>query len=93
MSSSINQNGLWNPLFVANKKHLYNVTQSLIDANPQKEVRVINLNLGTLSSLNGFNDFNKLDIDKIAEIVNWCLNQPIQLEIQQLTLLPTTLKK
>ena len=72
---------------------LFRSTQSLIDANPQKEVRVINLNLGTLSSLNGFNDFNKLDIDKIAEIVNWCLNQPIQLEIQQLTLLPTTLKK
>jgi short-subunit dehydrogenase involved in D-alanine esterification of teichoic acids len=89
-SSSIHQSGAWNPTYVSNKKHLNNITQSLIDKYPNKKVRVINLNLGTLESHNNFENFNKIENNKVAEIIEWCINQPHGVEIQQLTILPTT---
>jgi short-subunit dehydrogenase involved in D-alanine esterification of teichoic acids len=89
-SSSIHQSGAWNPIYVSNKKHLNNITQSLIDKYPNKKVRVINLNLGTLESHNGFANFNKIENNKVAEIIEWCINQSHNIEIQQLTILPTT---
>ena len=89
-SSSIHQSGAWNPRYVSNKKHLNNITQSLIDKYPNKKVRVINLNLGTLESHNNFENFNKIENNKVAEIIEWCINQPHGIEIQQLTILPTT---
>jgi short-subunit dehydrogenase len=89
-SSSIHQSGAWNPTYVSNKKHLNNITQSLIDKYPNKKVRVINLNLGTLESHNNFENFNKIENNKVAEIIEWCINQPHGIEIQQLTILPTT---
>ena len=89
-SSSIHQSGAWSPQYVANKKHLNNITQSLIDKYPNKKCRIINLNLGTLDSHKNFNDFNKIECNKVAEIVEWCLNQPHNIEIQQMTIIPTT---
>jgi NADP-dependent 3-hydroxy acid dehydrogenase YdfG len=89
-SSSIHQSGAWSPEYVANKKHLNNITQSLIDKYPNKKCRIINLNLGTLDSHKNFNDFNKIECNKVAEIVEWCLNQPHNIEIQQMTIIPTT---
>jgi len=92
-SSSIHQSGAWNQIYVANKKHLNDVTQSMIDKYPNKKVRIINLNLGTLESNAGFIDFNKIKCEKVVEVIEWCLNQPHDIEIQQLTLISTTLKK
>ena len=89
-SSSIHQSGAWNPKYVANKKHLNDITQSLIDKYPNKKVRVINLNLGTLDSHNNFSNFNKIECEKVGKVVKWCLEQPQEIEIQQLTILPTT---
>lgn len=89
-SSSIHQSGVWNPEYVANKKHLNNITQSLIDKYPNKKVRIINLNLGTLDSHKNFNNFNKIECNKVADIVDWCLNQPHNIEIQQMTITTTT---
>lgn len=92
-SSSIHKSGAWSPIYVANKKHLKDVTQSMIDKYPNKKVRIINLNLGTLESHIGFTDFNKISCEKVVEVIEWCLNQPHDIEIQQLTLISTTLKK
>jgi short-subunit dehydrogenase len=89
-SSSIHQSGAWSPLYVSNKKHLNDITQSLIDKYPNKKCRVINLNLGTLDTHNNFENFNKIEVSKVAEILEWCINQPHNIEIQQLTILPTT---
>jgi len=89
-SSSIHQSGAWSPQYVANKKHLNNITQSLIDKYPNKKVRIINLNLGTLDSHKNFNNFNKIECNKVAEVVEWCLNQPHNIEIQQMTITATT---
>jgi len=89
-SSSIHQSGAWNPQYVSNKKHLKDITQSLIDKYPNKKCRVINLNLGTLDTHNNFENFNKIESSKVSEIIEWCINQPQGIEIQQLTVLPTT---
>ena len=89
-SSSIHQSGAWNPEYVANKKHLSDITQSLIDKYPNKKCRIINLNLGTLDTHKNFENFNKIEVSKVAEIIEWCINQPHSIEIQQLTILPTT---
>lgn len=89
-SSSIHQSGAWNPKYVANKKHLNDITHSLIHKYPNKKVRVINLNLGTLDSHNNFPNFNKLECNKMSKIVKWCLEQPHDIEIQEITILPTT---
>jgi short-subunit dehydrogenase involved in D-alanine esterification of teichoic acids len=89
-SSSIHQSGAWNPYYVANKKHLNDVTQSLIDKYPNKKCRIINLNLGTLDTHKNYENFNKIEVSKVAELIEWCINQPHGIEIQQLTILPTT---
>ena len=89
-SSSIHQSGAWNPQYVSNKKHLKDITQSLIDKYPNKKCRVINLNLGTLDTHNNFENFNKIESSKVSEIIEWCINQPQGIEIQQLSVLPTT---
>lgn len=89
-SSSIHQSGAWNPQYVSNKKHLKDITQSLIDKYPNKKCRVINLNLGTLDTHTNFENFNKIESSKVSEIIEWCINQPHGIEIQQLTILPTT---
>lgn len=89
-SSSIDQSGAWNPIYVSNKKHLNNITQSLIDKYPNKKVRIINLNLGTLETHNNFENFNKIENNKVSEIIEWAINQPHNIEIRQLTILPTT---
>lgn len=89
-SSSIHKSGAWNPQYVSNKKHLNDITQSLIDKYPNKKCRVINLNLGTLDTHTNFENFNKIESSKVSEIIEWCINQPHGIEIQQLTILPTT---
>jgi len=33
---------------------------------------------------------NKIEVSKVAEVVEWCINQPHGIEIQELTILPTT---
>jgi hypothetical protein len=91
-SSCIHQSGAWNPIYVANKKHLNDITQSLIDKYPNKKCRIINLNLGTLDSHKNFELFNKIESTKVAEIIEWCINQPHNIEIQQMTIIPTTQK-
>lgn len=92
-SSSIHQSGAWNPLYTSNKKHLHNVTQSVIDKFPNKKVRIINLNIGTLDSHKGFEEFNKIKGEQIVHTINWCINLPQEIEIQQLTIVPTSIKK
>lgn len=89
-SSSVHQSGAWNPQYVANKKHLNDITQSLIDKYPNKKCRIINLNLGTLDTHKNFENFNKIEVSKVAELIEWCINQPHGIEVQQLTILPTT---
>jgi short-subunit dehydrogenase len=92
-SSSIHQSGSWNPIYTSNKKHLMNVSQSMVDKYQNKKVKVINLNLGTIDTHRGFEEFNKIKGEKIPEIIRWCLDQPQEIEIQQLTIVPTTVKK
>jgi hypothetical protein len=89
-SSCIHQSGYWAPTYVANKKHLNNITQSVIDKYQNKKCRIINLNLGTLDTHKNFEDLNKIESSKVAEIIEWCIMQPHNIEIQQLTILPTT---
>ena len=37
--------------------------------------------------------YEEIPNNKIAEIIEWCLSQPHNIEIQQLTILPTTQRK
>lgn len=92
-SSCIHQSGAWNPKYTANKKHLAETTQGLLDRYPEKKVRVVNLNLGTLDSHANFQNFNKIECTRVADIVEWCIQQPQHIEIQQMTIIPTTQTK
>ena len=89
-SSSIHQSGAWAPNYVANKKHLNEVTQSMIDKYPNKKCRIINLNLGTLDTHRNLEEFNKIESSKVVELIEWLITQPHHIEIQQITVMNTT---
>jgi len=92
-SSSIFKTGEWNPEYVANKKHLQNIVESFVGLFPNKKVRVINLHIGTLETHKGFNEFNKITSQNVYNIINWVISQPNEIELRNITIIPTSEKK
>jgi len=92
-SSSIFREGGWNPEYVADKKHLQDTTDSLIWSHPNKKVRVFNLHIGPLETHKGLNNFNKISSENIYNIINWMISQPSEIELRNVTIIPTTEKQ
>jgi NADP-dependent 3-hydroxy acid dehydrogenase YdfG len=66
---------------------------NIVRSNIDKRVRVTNLYPSTLSSHIGFETLNKIDIEHVSDIIYWLIMQPIEIEIREMSIYCTTLKK
>lgn len=75
------------------KKTFHQSIVNTIKINPNKKVRVINIFPSTLSSNKSFDNLNKVDILKIAELVKYVIDLPQEIEVRDITIYPVTLEK
>lgn len=85
-------NGVF-PVYSSNKKHLYNLSKELCATNPNKSVRVINFNPGTLESNRSFEQYNKLKFSELSRILEFIINTPNHIEISDLCVKNTRREK
>ena len=90
-TSAIHEDGCFSPLYVSNKKHLINLSQTLNIANPYKKVRIINFNPSTLENNKMFGgDYNKLKFEDLFKILNFIIQLDYNIEISDITIKSTT---
>lgn len=92
-SSCVYETSDWNPEYADNKKIFKDVSMNIIRSNTDKKVRVTNLYPATLSSHDGFNRLNKIDINYLSDLICWLIEQPKEIEIREMSIYCTTLKK
>jgi NADP-dependent 3-hydroxy acid dehydrogenase YdfG len=92
-SSCVYEPSDWNPLYADSKKEFREVSMNIVRSNIDKRVRVTNLYPSTLSSHIGFETLNKIDIEHVSDIIYWLIMQPIEIEIREMSIYCTTLKK
>lgn len=90
-TSAVHEDGCFSPLYVSNKKHLINLSQTLNIANPYKKVRIINFNPSTMENNKFFgSDFNKLKFEDLFKILNFIIDLDYNIEISDITIKSTT---
>lgn len=90
-TSAVHEDGCFSPMYVSNKKHLINLSQTLNIANPYKKVRVINFNPGTMENNKFFGgDFKKLKFEDLFNILNFVVTLDFGIEISDITIKSTT---
>lgn len=90
-TSAIYEGGEFSPLYVANKKHLINLSHTLSNANPYKKVRVININPGTLENNKIFKGkYNHVTFQDLFSVLEFILYFNKNLEISDITIKPVT---
>lgn len=93
VSSSVLDEIPFHESFVRFKTKLSDKAHQLCNNNPNKKVRVTNLYPFTLSTNNAFDMLNKVNVVKIAEIVDWLIKQPSSLELRDISIYPATINK
>jgi len=90
-SSAIHESGGFSPMYVANKKHLINISQTLNQLSPYKRVRVINFNPGTLENNTIFgSNYRKLKFEDLFKILEFIISINEEIEISDITIKSTT---
>lgn len=88
-SSCVYHSSDWAPEYAENKKALRNKMWELVESNPNKKLKIINIYPSTLNSHVGYDEYNKIDINYISKIVEWLILQPKEIEIRELSIYPT----
>jgi hypothetical protein len=90
-TSAVHEDGCFSPMYVSNKKHLINLSQTLNISNPFKKVRVINFNPSTMENNKLFgDDFTKLKFEDLFKILNFVIELDYNIEISDITIKSTT---
>lgn len=90
-TSAVHEDGCFSPMYVSNKKHLINLSQTLNISNPYKKVRVINFNPSTMENNKLFgDDFTKLKFEDLFKILNFVMELDYNIEISDITIKSTT---
>ena len=95
INSRSKYDGVRTTLYGADKKHLDHIAQSNVFSDRHKRVRVININPGYVDTdmiPDRAKDYNKLTPMKVAETIKWCLDQPQEVEINELSIWSTWLQ-
>ena len=95
INSRSKYDGVRTTLYGADKKHLDHIAQSNVFSDMNKRVRVININPGYVDTdmiPDRAKDYNKLTPMKVAETIKWCLDQPQEVEINELSIWSTWLQ-
>lgn len=93
VSSSVLDEIPFHESFVRYKTRLTDKAHKLCNDNLDKKLRITNLYPFTLSSNKSFDTYNKVDINKIVEIVDWLIKQPTSIELRDISIYPTTIEK
>jgi short-subunit dehydrogenase len=83
----------WSPEYAESKKGLRKKMWDLIETNPNKKVKIINIYPATLDSHVGYDEYNKIDINYISKTIEWLISQPKEIEIREISIYPTVQKK
>jgi hypothetical protein len=90
-TSAVQEDGIFSPLYVSNKKHLINLSQTLNISNPHKKVRVINFNPSTMENNKLFgSEYTKLKFEDLFKIINFIIELDYGIEISDITIKSTT---
>ena len=95
INSRSKYDGVRTTLYGADKKHLDHIAQSNVFSDMNKRVRVININPGYVDTdmvPDRAKDYNKLTPMKVAETIKWCIDQPQEVEINELSIWTTWLQ-
>jgi hypothetical protein len=89
-SAAIKEVNTFDPLYVSNKKHLINLSDSLVASAPYKKVRVVNFNPSTLENNKIFGSgVTKLKFDDLSKILKFILELPKEIEISDIVIKST----
>ena len=85
-------------IYAGDKKHLEHVVDTHVFANQFKICRVININPGYVNTDMMPNSakqvgYDSLSSEKLAEVIKWTLDQPQDVEIYDLSIWKTSVKK
>lgn len=92
-SSCVYHSSKLNLEYANNKKDLKTNMWDLVTKYPNKKVRVVNLYPSTLNSHDGFEEFNKIDIKYLSDVIEWVINQPQEIEFREISIYSTIEQK
>ena len=95
INSRSKYDGVRTSLYGADKKHLDHIAKSNVFSDMNKRVRVININPGYVDTdmiPERAKDYNKLSPEKVAEVIKWCIDQPHEIEINEVSIWSTWLQ-
>lgn len=86
-SAAILENATFDPMYVANKKHLNNLSNSLVANSSYKKLRVINFNPSTLENNKIFpENYNKLEFEQLLKILKFIIELPQSVEVSNIVI-------
>ena len=95
INSRSKYDGVRTSLYGADKKHLDHIAKSNVFSDMNKRIRVININPGYVDTdmiPERAKAYNKLSPEKVAEVIKWCIDQPHEIEINELSIWSTWLQ-
>lgn len=92
-SSCVYHSSDWSPEYAESKKELRRKMLDVINLNPNKKLKVINLYPATLDTHIGFNEYNKIDVNYITKTIDWVITLPKEIELREISIYPTAQKK
>lgn len=72
------------------KMKLKETIDKTIKLNPNKKVRIINIYPWTLSSNKRFDEYNKVDINKVSNTIKYAVSLPHEIELRDISIYTTT---
>lgn len=88
-SSCVYHSSDWSPEYAENKKGLRKKMWELVESNPNKKLKIINIYPSTLDSHIGYDEYNKIDVNYISKTIEWLISQPKEIEIREISIYPT----
>jgi len=93
-SSATTEHSGFSPHYVADKTHLNRVAQQYRLAFPTKNIRIVNMNPGTLENNTSVSKtFTRITFDKLLDITEYIIGLPQDIEISDITIKSTMVQQ
>lgn len=93
-SSATTEHSGFSPRYVADKTHLNRIAQQYRLAFPTKNIRIVNMNPGTLENNDIVSQsFTRITFDKLLSITEYIIDLPQDIEICDITIKSTAVQK
>ena len=93
-SSAVTEHSGFSPRYVADKAHLNRVAQQYRLAFPVKDLRIVNMNPGTLENNTSVDkSYTRITFDKLLAITEYIISLPHDIEISDITIKSTMVQQ